>query len=304
VALILSLVFTIVLTLKTPVLVWIVRAYITLFTGTPLLADDHITERTFGGYLSVYDFKRAVEDGATVPLYYENRADKIAQLDKPEITGRILDAIEAADLDPSQEEKLEREFAKEIHILTADERLRSIAKDFVEHYSDLWTSGKAMFVCLNKVTCVRMYNYVQECWRAKIRELEVRQGTATQQEAQELARKLAWMKETEMAVVISQEQNEVQTFKKWGLDILPHRAKMEKRELDKEFKDSKNPFRVVFVCAMWLTGFDVKCLSCLYLAKRLGISPKAVEKHLANLKASDLLHRIGPDKGGHWKVNA
>lgn len=65
------------------------------FTGTPLLADDHITERTFGGYLSVYDFKRAVEDGATVPLYYENRADKIAQLDKPEITGRILDAIES-----------------------------------------------------------------------------------------------------------------------------------------------------------------------------------------------------------------
>ena len=82
----------------------------------------------FGGYLSVYDFKRAVEDGATVPLYYENRADKIAQLDKPEITGRILDAIEAADLDPSQEEKLEREFAKEIHILTADERLRPLQR--------------------------------------------------------------------------------------------------------------------------------------------------------------------------------
>ena len=72
-----------------------------------------------------------------------------------------------------------------------------------------------------------------------------------------------------MAVVISPEQNEVQTFKKWGLDILPHRAKMEKRELDKEFKDSKNPLRVVFVCAMWLTGFDVKCLSCLYLDKPL-----------------------------------
>ena len=97
----------------------------------------------------------------------------------------------------------------------------------MEHYSDLWTSGKAMFVCLNKVTCVRMYNYVQECWQAKIRELKARQGTVTQQEAQELARKLAWMKETEMAVVISQEQNEVQTFKKWCLDIRTHRSKME-----------------------------------------------------------------------------
>lgn len=72
-----------------------------------------------------------------------------------------------------------------------------------------------------------------------------------------------------MAVVISQEQNEIQTFKKWDLDIKYHRVKMEKRELDKEFKDSKNPLRVVFVCAMWLTGFDVKCLSCLYLDKPL-----------------------------------
>ena len=93
--------------------------------------------------------------------------------------------------------------------------------------------------------------------------------TATQQEAQGLERKLKWMQETEMAVVISQEQNEIQTFKKWDLDIKYHRAKMEKRELDKEFKDSENPLRVVFVCAMWLTGFDVKCLSCLYLDKPL-----------------------------------
>ena len=84
-----------------------------------------------------------------------------------------------------------------------------------------------------------------------------------------MQRKLAWMKETEMAVVISQEQNEWQTFDNWGLDIRPHRAKMEERRLDKEFKDSENPFRVVFVCAMWLTGFDVKSLSCLYLDKPL-----------------------------------
>ncbi len=239
------------------------------FTGTPLLSDDNITERTFGGYLSVYDFKRAVEDGATVPLYYENRAEKIALLEKPQITQEILDAIEAADLDPSQEERLEREFAKEIHVLMAEPRLRAIAKDFVGHYSDLWSSGKAMFVCLNKVTCVRMYNFVQEYWQEEINSLEKRLKTASQQEAQELGRKLQWMRETEMAVVISQEQNEIQTFQKWGLDILPHRVKMEKRELDKEFKDDGSKFRVVFVCAMWLTGFDVKTLSCLYLDKPL-----------------------------------
>jgi len=239
------------------------------FTGTPLLSSDNITARTFGGYISVYDFKRAVEDGATVPLYYENRGDKIEDLHNPEITDRILEAIENADLDVDHQEKLEAEFAKEIHLLTAEKRLRSIARDFARHYSDLWTSGKAMFVCLNKVTCVWMYDYVQEYWKIEINSIKEKIKHATQQEAQELSRKLKWMQETEMAVVISQEQNEIQTFNKWKLNIKPHREKMEKRKLDKEFKDAKNPFRVVFVCAMWLTGFDVKCLSCLYLDKPL-----------------------------------
>lgn len=239
------------------------------FTGTPLLSDDNITARTFGGYISIYDFKRAVEDGATVPLYYENRGEKILNLHNPEITDRILDAIERADLDEDQQDKLEAEFAKEIHLMTAKPRLQSIAQDFVRHYSDLWTSGKAMFVCLNKVTCVRMYDYVQKYWQEEIERLKNRIKNVSQQEAQELRRKLQWMEETEMAVVISQEQNEIQTFKKWGLDIQYHRNKMVKNELDKDFKDSANPLRVVFVCAMWLTGFDVKCLSCLYLDKPL-----------------------------------
>ena len=239
------------------------------FTGTPLLSDDNITARTFGGYLSVYDFKRAVEDGATVPLYYENRGDKLQDLQNPEISDRILDAIENADLDVDRQDKLEAEFAKEIHILTAEPRLRKIARDFAAHYSDLWTSGKAMFVCVNKVTCVRMYNYVQEYWQEEIKKTAARLKKASQQETQELERKLEWMKETEMAVVISQEQNEIQTFRKWGLDILPHREKIEKGNLDKRFKDSEDHLRIVFVCAMWLTGFDVKCLSCLYLDKPL-----------------------------------
>lgn len=239
------------------------------FTGTPLLSSDNITERTFGGYVSIYDFQRAVEDNATVPLYYENRGEKIKTIKNPDINDRIIEAIAAAELDPSQQEKLEHEFANEIHILTAEPRLDAIAKDFVNHYTDLWTSGKAMFVCLNKVTCVRMYNLAQKYWAEKIVEVENAIKTATQQEAMELQRKLDWLKETEMCVVVSQEQNEIKTFQKWGLDIMPHRKKMVSRELDKEFKKTENPFRVVFVCAMWLTGFDVKSLSCLYLDKPL-----------------------------------
>lgn len=239
------------------------------FTGTPLFSNDDITRRTFGDYVSIYDFKRAVDDGATVPLLYENRGEKIKEITNPAITKEILDAIERADVDPDQEEKLEREFAQEIHLLTAEKRLRIIAKDFVEHYTDLWTTGKAMFVCLNKVTCVRMYNYSQEYWQQKLQLLKQEQKTLGQQEAIELGKKIKWMEETEMCVVISQEQNEIQTFQKWGLDITPHRAKMESRELDKEFRKAHTPFRVVFVCAMWLTGFDVKPLSCLYLDKPL-----------------------------------
>lgn len=238
------------------------------FTGTPLFKYDSITERTFGGYVSIYDFKRAVEDGATVPLYYENRSSMLG-ITNPDINEALLEAIEEADLDVNQQAKLEMELAKDIHIITSEPRLDTIAADFVEHYSELWTTGKAMFVCVNKVTCVRMYNLVQKYWENKINEIEKELKTATQQEAQELQRKIKWMQETEMAVIVSQEQNEVQTFKNWGLDILPHREKMEKREMDKEFKDPDNPFRVVFVCAMWLTGFDVKTLATIYLDKPL-----------------------------------
>ena len=189
--------------------------------------------------MSIYDFKRAVDDGATVPLYYENRSDMLG-ITNPQIDDELLEAIEAADLDMDQKDKLERELAKDIHIITSEPRLNSIAMDFVKHYSDLWTTGKAMFVCVNKVTCVRMYNLVQKCWADKISELEKELKKVSQQEAQELERKISWMKETEMAVIVSSEQNEIQTFKNWELDILPHRMKMENREMDKEFKDADN----------------------------------------------------------------
>lgn len=238
------------------------------FTGTPLLSNDNITARTFGGYVSIYDFKRAVEDKATVPLYYENRGEKLQELKNPEINEEIAAKLDEEDLDPTQQAKVEREFAQEVHLLTAEKRLRIVAQDFVRHYTDLWTSGKAMVVSYNKTTCVRMYNYVQEYWEKEKKILQKQiDKSLSQQETQEMKRKLEWMEQTEMAVVISQEQNEIQTFKKWHLDITPHRTKMEKRELDKEFKDSDNPLRVVFVCAMWLTGFDVKTLSCLYIDK-------------------------------------
>lgn len=126
----------------------------------------------------------------------------------------------------------------------------------------------------NEVLGKQGYNYVQEYWQKEIKALRNRiEQDPWKQEIQEMKHELQWMEETEMAVVVSQEQNEIQTFKKWRLDITPHREKMKKRELDKEFKNSDCKLQVVFVCAMWLTGFDVKTLSCLYINKPMKEHP-------------------------------
>ncbi|MCH4184480.1 MAG: type I restriction endonuclease subunit R [Eggerthellaceae bacterium] len=238
------------------------------FTGTPLLAYDNLTKRTFGGYVSTYDFRRAIEDGATVPLFYENRSDKL-DIQNPVMDDELADAIERAELDPDQAEKVERDIQRQLHIITATPRLEAIAQDFVEHYTGIWESGKAMFVAVDKVTAVRMYELVQKRWKEKIDQLESECRKLPQQEALELRRKIGWMRDTEMAVVISQEQNEVSQFQKWGIDIASYRQKMIDRKLDDEFKDRDNPLRVVFVCAMWLTGFDVKPLGTMYFDKPL-----------------------------------
>lgn len=236
------------------------------FTGTPLLSDDQLTARTFGGYVSVFDFGRAVADGATVPLFYENRSDRLA-IENPQINDELLQAVEDADLDPDQVDKVKGQLSHGVHIMMSEPRMRALARDFVAHYTGIWESGKAMFICVNKVACVMMHDYVHEEWARAIASEKAKLKGMGQQEALEQSRKVSWMESTEMAVVVSQEQNEIARFRAWGLDIEPHRRKMEERNLDDEFKDAENLFRIVFVCAMWLTGFDVKPLSVMYFDK-------------------------------------
>lgn len=239
------------------------------FTGTPLFKDNEITKELFGEYVSVYDFSRAVEDGATVPLYYESRGEKLGIVND-EINDKIQSKLDDYDLTDEQEEKLSKVLAREYHILTSNERLDDIARDLVNHYSTMWESGKAMLVCIDKVTCVKMYNLIDGYWKLKIKEQENEiKACLDEQDAKEKSKKLQWLKETEYAVVVSEEQNEIDKFKKWDLDIIHHREKMKKRDLATEFKDNSNPFRLAIVCAMWLTGFDVKSLSILYLDKVL-----------------------------------
>jgi type I restriction enzyme R subunit len=242
------------------------------FTGTPLFKDDELTRRIFGDYVSKYNFKRSVEDGATVPLYYENRGEYLG-LKNPEINQQIRAIIDAEgeDLDSDQRSRIEQLFARDYPILTAQKRLDAIAKDVVWHFCNRGYKGKAMFVALDKITAVRMYDLIMHHWQLYIEQLEkdVAKGKYGDQEVLEKARELQWIKETEICVVISSEQNEIRKFEQLGLDIEPHRAKMNDEDLETRFKEEDDPFRLVIVCAMWITGFDVPTLSTLYLDKPL-----------------------------------
>ena len=249
------------------------------FTGTPLFKDDEVTRRIFGDYVSTYDFQRAVEDGATVPLYYDARGEKLG-IATNEINERIaqkLDEIEIEDINVSQ--RLEKELKREYHLITAQKRLDQIAADFVRHYSTQWENGKAMLICIDKITCVRMYDLIDRYWQQRLIELEKALSKA-QDDQDEIYRRrqIDWMKTTRMAVVVSEEQGEMEKFRKWDLDITVHRQLIKqgfetqdgkRLDIDMAFKKEEHPFRIAIVCAMWLTGFDVPSLATLYLDKPL-----------------------------------
>ena len=259
------------------------------FTGTPLFKEDEITQRVFGEYVSTYDFQRAVEDKATVPLYYDARGDKlgVAIGDLNERIAEKLEELETDDIDVQQ--RLERELKRDYHIITAEKRLNQVARDFVQHYSKAWKTGKAMLVCIDKVTCVRMHGLIVNYWDKRITELEAELASVADDEEEiYLQRQIDWMRETRTAVVVSEEQGEVAKFSQWDLDITPHRKlikegidlpesmrnksqfrNMQRMELDEAFKEQEHPFRIAIVCAMWMTGFDVPSLSTMYLDKPL-----------------------------------
>ena len=272
------------------------------FTGTPLIdgKERHETEKTFGAYVSVYDFQRAVADGATLPLYYENRGEKLRLID-PDLNKRIEERIDAAradgELTEEQEAKLYRELAREYPVFTSDTHLNDVATDFVAHYHQRWRlmeaptkpgeaikyggNAKALLVCIDKVTCAKMAERIKGKWLDKQLELQVKlqkeeavyanAGKPEPPFVTRLRAQIAWMVGTQIHPVFSSEQNEVKDFAAEGIDVRPLRQIMADgiggKSLDECFKDGKHPFRVAVVCAMWLTGFDVKSLATLYLDK-------------------------------------
>ena len=260
------------------------RALFLAFTGTPLIAGEERTKDVFGDYVSIYDFQQSVEDGATVPLFYENRTPEL-ELVNPDLNEDIYNLIEAAELDPEQEAKLERELSRQYHILTRDDRLETVAQDIVRHFLGRGFVGKAMVVSIDKATALKLHDKVRKHWAAEqvrvekeVAELSqyperrkslpaVPSDTATR--LRDLNQRLGVLKTTDMALIVSPGQNEIQQMQRLGLDIEPHRRRMNESRpaLDERFKDTDDPLRLVFVCAMWLTGFDAPSCSTVYLDK-------------------------------------
>ena len=236
------------------------------FTGTPLMAEEEKTREVFGDYVSVYDFRQSIEDGATVKLHYENRIPEL-QLTNDQLNENVADLIEEADLSDREEQKLERELGREYHLITREDRLDKIGEDIADHFLGRGYQGKAMVVSIDKATTLRTYNAVQRHWKAKMDRLreQIAAQEARSNATEALEEQLRYMEETDMAVVVSQGQNEVDDMAEKGLDIRPHRRRMEEEDLDEQFKDPDDPLRIAFVCAMWRTGFDVPSCATIYL---------------------------------------
>jgi len=259
------------------------KALFLAFTGTPLIAGEERTKEVFGDYVSIYDFQQSIEDGATVPLFYENRTPEL-QLVNADLNDDLYSVIEDADLDAEQEAKLERVLGRQYHLITRDDRLETVAQDIVRHFLGRGFVGKAMVVSIDKATALRMHDKVKTHWAAET--LRVKKelgelallpggGELTSEQARrdarraELKQRLAVLTDTDMAVIVSPGQNEIAQMQALGLDIEPHRKRMNESQpgLDEKFKDTGDPLRLVFVCAMWLTGFDAPSCSTVYLDK-------------------------------------
>ena len=141
------------------------------FTGTPLIAgEEQATREQFGEYVSIYNFRDAIEDGATVPLYYENRIPEL-QLTNADFADELDELLEAAELDEDAEGAAGEGIRNAVHAANSTERLETIAADLVRHFVGRGFSGKAMYVGLDKAAAVRMYDLVKEAWAEHLSEL-------------------------------------------------------------------------------------------------------------------------------------
>lgn len=263
------------------------------FTGTPLLGLKRLTNQWFGNYISEYNFAQSVEDGSTVPLFYSRRVPEVG-LSNDFLDDDVVDIIEDENLSEDEARLLENSSSRIIEVIKRDDRLEKIAQDIAYHFPRRGFLGKGMVVSVDKYTAVTMYNKVQHYWAEEKKAIIAERNAArTKENRNKLTTILDYMNNVEMAVIISEEVDEVKKFADKGLDITPHRARMNEitidgRDIEDRFKDPSDKLQLVFVCAMWLTGFDVKNLSTLYLDKPM--------KSHTLMQAIARVNRVYPEK--------
>lgn len=214
------------------------------FTGTPIELEDKNTRAVFGNYVSIYDIERAVKDGATVPIYYESRLAKLAldESEKPKLDEEFEELTEGEEVE--HKERLKTKWAQLEALAGTDKRVALIAQDLVDHFERRLEAmeGKAMVVCMSRRICVALYNAI-----AKIRP--------------------GWHHEDDdkgnLKIVMTGSASDPL---EWQTHI---RSKQRREGLAARFKDPKDPFQIVIVRDMWLTGFDVPCLHTMYLDKQM-----------------------------------
>jgi type I restriction enzyme R subunit len=214
------------------------------FTGTPIEKEDVNTPAVFGDYIDTYDISRAVEDEATVPIYYESRLARI-ELDedeKPKIDAEIADLTE--DQVQSEQERLKRKWASVEALVGSGKRLDLVAKDLVQHFEDRIAAldGKAMIVCMSRRICVDLYSAI-----VKLRP--------------------AWRNDDDEAGAIKVVMTGAASDPPAWQQHIGKRPKARRDMLAKRAKNPKDPLRIVIVRDMWLTGFDAPCMHTMYVDK-------------------------------------
>jgi type I restriction enzyme R subunit len=212
------------------------------FTGTPLELDDRNTRAVFGDYISIYDIQRAVEDGATVPIYYESRLAKLnlPEEEKPRVDEAFEEVTEGEEVE--RKERLKTKWARLEAVVGAEKRLRLIAQDIVSHFEQRLEAldGKAMVVCMSRRICVELYNEIVRL-RPEWHHEDDDKGV--------------------IKVVMTGSASDPPEWQ-------PHIRNKERREfLANRFRNPKDPFKIVIVRDMWLTGFDCPSLHTMYVDK-------------------------------------
>lgn len=248
------------------------NAQFVAFTGTPLLGKEKKTNAWFGEYVSEYNFAQAIDDGATVPLFYDKRLPEV-HIANDDLNEDLAEILEDENLDEQQQQKLENKFSKEMEVIKRDDRLETIAHDIAYHFPRRGYLGKGMVICVDKFTAVKMYDKVNKHIKDQLKKLRKEHKEAyTSAKKHEIRILIDFLNRLEMAVVISEDANESEIFDDKGLNIQYHRDKLNsldenQNNVEENFKNEKHPLQLVFVCAMWLTGFDAPTVSTLYLDK-------------------------------------